>query len=127
MGRSLAPIAQLASQQVYDAVHHNPFAALGSQFQVLREGDRVWHRQSLVDDRGRRLDAMDMQVDYAVGSGTHGHSYLTLRGDSVFQTPITWFSQRAVWDLSPGFIPEWSGGRPIAAKCLYCHANRVRP
>ncbi|MBV9124116.1 MAG: hypothetical protein JO112_12220, partial [Planctomycetes bacterium] len=127
MGRSVVPIAQLASQQPYDEAHHNPFTALGSQFRVRREGDRLVHQQILVDDQGRRIDGLDMEVAYALGSGTHGYGYLTIRGDSLLETPISWYSQKARWDLSPGFIPEWFGGRPVGAGCLYCHANQTHP
>src|SRR5207302_9376872 len=43
MGRSLAPIAQVASQQEYDKKSGNPFEALGFQFLVERRGDQVVH------------------------------------------------------------------------------------
>jgi hypothetical protein len=55
MARTLAPIAQLAPSQSYDAAQNNPFEAFGSVFQVERRGDAVSHRQTRVDDAGRLL------------------------------------------------------------------------
>src|SRR5262249_22501501 len=40
--------------------------------------------------------------------------------------PVSWFSQKQIWDVSPGYIPDWRAGRPVSAECLFCHANRVR-
>ncbi len=126
MGRSLLPIAQVASQQVYDKQHNNPFQALGSQFLVQRQGDRVWHRQKRQDAAGNPLVDYAMEVHYAIGSGRGGYSYLTDRDGYLFQTPISWFSQKQTWDLSPSFDAGSLAGRPVDADCLFCHTNRAR-
>ncbi len=125
MGRSLLPIAQVAPQQVYDKQHNNPFQALGSQFVVERQGDRVWHRQKRQDAAGNPLVDYAMEVHYAIGSGRGGYSYLTDRDGYLFQTPISWFSQKQIWDLSPSFDSGSLAGRPVDADCLFCHANRA--
>ncbi len=127
MGRSLLPIAQVAPQQVYDKAHNNPFEALGFQFVAERQADKVWHRQRRQDAAGKPLIDHAMEVHYAIGSGRGGYSYLTDRDGYLFQTPISWFSQKQIWDLSPGFDPGSFAGRPVEADCLFCHANRVRP
>jgi hypothetical protein len=44
----------------------------------------------------------------------------------LFQTPISWFSQKQFWAVSPGFVVEGFSGRPVATGCLLCHANRVK-
>ena len=126
MARSLTPIARLAPEQSYGADRHNPFEALGSRFQVERRGDAVPHRQTRLGADGRPLWKNDLDVHYAIGSGVHGYSYLTDRGGYVFQTPISWFEQKKIWDLSPRFNPEYLTGRPVGSDCLFCHANRGR-
>ncbi len=125
MGRSLLPIAQVAPKQVYDSAHHNPFQALGSQFIVERQDDKVWHRQKRQDAAGNLLVDYAMEVHYAIGSGHGGYSYLTDRDGYLFQTSISWFSQKQIWDLSPSFDSSSLAGRPVEAECLFCHANRV--
>jgi Tfp pilus assembly protein PilF len=126
MGRSLLPIAQVAPQQVYDKVHNNPFQALGSQFIVERQGDKIWHRQKRQDEAGNFLVDYAMEAHYVIGSGHGGYSYLTDRDGYLFQTPISWFTQKQIWDLSPSFDSGSLVGRPIDADCLFCHANRAR-
>ena len=127
MGRSMAPIARLASKQPYDEAHHNPFMAFDILFRVDRRGDRVYHRQTRLDASGKPIYDFAHEVGHVVGSGARGHSYLTTHDGFVFQTPISWFSQNRIWDLSPGFPPWARAGRLVSGACLYCHANRVEP
>jgi tetratricopeptide (TPR) repeat protein len=130
MGHTLAPIDQFAARQVYDQKHHNPFEGLGNLFRVERQGDRVWHRQTRLDKAGQPIFQHDLEVHYVIGSGTRGYSYLTNLDGYLFQTPISWFSQKQMWDISPGFaLPEGGttrlAGRPVSGDCLFCHANRA--
>jgi tetratricopeptide (TPR) repeat protein len=126
MGRSLTPIADAEEAQWYDAAHHNPFPALGEIFQVERRGRRVWHTETRRDANDRPLYTFETEVLYAVGSGTRGRSYLTDRDGYLFQTAISWYAQKSIWDLSPGFQPDLLTGRPVPGECLFCHANRTR-
>jgi Tfp pilus assembly protein PilF len=141
MSRTLTPIGRLAPAQSYDAALHNPFEAFGSRLQVepvvaqsgdgATKGDHavtgMRHRRTRLGADGRALFEDAMDVAYAIGSGIHGHSYLTDRDGYVFQTPISWFEQKQVWGLSPQFSLDWLTGRPVPATCLFCHANRARP
>jgi hypothetical protein len=126
MGRSLLPISQVAPEQVYDKAHNNPFHALGSEFLVERQGERVRHRQKRQDAAGNLLVDYAIEVHYAIGSGRGGYSYLTDRDGYLFQTPISWFSQKQIWDLSPSFDSSILVGRPVDVDCLFCHSNQVR-
>jgi tetratricopeptide (TPR) repeat protein len=125
MGRSLVPIAQLAAKQGYNPSVHNPFEALNCRFQVERDGEHVRHRQILNDANGRPLIDHAMEVAAAIGSGHRGHSYFSIRDGFVFQTPISWYSQKEIWDKSPGFASGTP--RPVVRSCLFCHCNRVEP
>jgi predicted CXXCH cytochrome family protein len=127
MARSLLPVSRIAAGQRYDAGAHNPFEVFGTQFLVERRGERVVHRQAGRDEKGDPVYEFDMPVDYVIGSGARGHSYLTDRDGYLFQTPISWFSQKQIWDTSPGFGVEGHPGRPVTDMCLFCHANRARP
>ena len=70
----------------------------------------------------------EREVKYAVGSGSRGISYLIENDSRLFQSPITWFSQKRRWDVSPGYGDgSLHFDRPIVADCLFCHANRVVP
>jgi hypothetical protein len=124
MGRSLLRVGR-APTPAEDSRFHNPFRALGSQFQVYRDGDRIRHQRTRLDPAGHPAATLDWPVHYVLGSGTRGHSYLTDRDGYLFQTPISWFSQEKKWDLSPGFGVALLTGRAVLPECLFCHANRV--
>jgi tetratricopeptide (TPR) repeat protein len=126
MGRSLLPISQ-ATRPRCDAGTHNPFEALGTLFLIQDQGGRLVQRQIGRDAEGQVVYQQDTAIDYVLGSGTRGHSYLREQDGYVFQLPISWFAQKQIWDKSPGFGTELRPGRPVLGTCLFCHANRVRP
>jgi hypothetical protein len=69
------------------------------------------------------------QVEFYIGSGAAGRSYLYTFDNFLFQAPVTWYSRQKRWDVSPGYEADrtsrWS--RPIEPNCLYCHASQARP
>ncbi|MDQ6699706.1 MAG: hypothetical protein M3Z36_05935, partial [Acidobacteriota bacterium] len=71
----------------------------------------------------------ERKLTYFIGSGEAGRSYLYSFAGSLFQAPITWYSQKNVWDMSPGYEhdrnPLWN--RAVTPNCLFCHASQVRP
>jgi predicted CXXCH cytochrome family protein len=126
MGRSMVPAADLLDRQGDVPDTNNPFTALGRRFQVVRQGERVWHRQAVLDDAGKPGIELSQEVRWVIGSGTKGYSYLSERDGYLFQTPISWYTQKQRWDLSPSFVPSALAGRIVSASCLFCHTNRVR-
>src|SRR5437870_2060609 len=72
MGNSVAPIAALAPKQAYDAQHHNPFQAVGSQFRVERHGEGMVQRETRSDENGQTIFERAVAVDFAIGSGARG-------------------------------------------------------
>ena len=126
MGRSLVPAKELLDRQHYGPDANNPFTALGRRFRVDRQGERLWHRQALYDDSGKPVVELAQEVHWVIGSGQKGYSYLTERDGYLLQTPISWFTQKQRWDLSPGFMPAVLTGRVVPASCLFCHSNRLR-
>ncbi len=88
------------------------------------------YKQVTIDNLGRtHWDNSERKLDYFIGSGAHGRSYLTIRDGFLFQAPFTWYSQKGQWDASPGFENDrflrWS--RPIEPNCLWCHASQSKP
>jgi hypothetical protein len=43
------------------------------------------------------------RILFGIGSGEHGTSYVVARGDLLFLTPLSYYSQKGLWDLSPGY------------------------
>ncbi len=134
MGRSLTPLD--SPQQVAQVAHNvnredndnarNVFTAGGFRYEVLHKDGKVFHRQSRVADDGGELAVIEEQIQYAIGSGHHGQSYLVDRDGFLFMSPITWYPDKQIWDLSPGYHKTNSQfNRPVIEICLYCHANRA--
>ncbi len=66
-------------------------------------------------------------VAYAIGAGKVGYSYLVSLGDYLFQSPVSYYSQAGIWDVTPGYEPEHTLDftHPIAEGCVFCHSNNV--
>ncbi len=135
-------------RQISDSYHHHPMgrsAAVGAEvtlspteagkpntfrldpylLEVLTDGGKVRHRISADTPAGKLVH--DMPVDVVIGSGTRGKSYLTVEHGSVWQSPVSWFTDDAKWNISPGFVLGTGGRRAIVADCLFCHVNHTDP
>jgi predicted CXXCH cytochrome family protein len=126
MSRSLGPVTTVAEVERLAAESRNPFGNPPYLFEVRKDGPRRIHQISMRDDRpdGPR---QVVDVHYAVGSGTRGRTYLVAREGYLVQSPISWFSTKGIWDLTPGFHVEERFERPARESCLFCHTHRVEP
>jgi hypothetical protein len=128
MGRSLAPVLGASPVERYGEGTHNPFQAHGLRYRVAQRGGRVVHTEGRYDKQGRAEFEAEAEVHYALGSGTRGRAYLIDRDGFLFQSPVSWYSGKGLWDLSPGYeTVEYHFERKIQAHCLFCHSNRVEP
>ncbi len=68
------------------------------------------------------------QIDYFVGSGRRGRSYLFSIDGFLYQSPASYYSQTQLWDISPGYesYQEMPFSRAVEPSCLYCHASQVQ-
>lgn len=68
-------------------------------------------------------------IAYVIGSGNHAFGYLTQIGGYLFQSPISYYSKRAIWDMAPGYErdrePDFT--RPVTVECLLCHSGQPKP
>jgi Flp pilus assembly protein TadD len=125
MGRTLAPITQAPEQERYTPEAHDPFEAAGFRFLATRREGRVFHEEIRPGAEGLPDTTSTSEIAYVIGSGAHARSYLIDRGGYLFQSALTWYSQKTAWDLSPGFAAHPYSDRPITAECLYCHCNHA--
>jgi hypothetical protein len=127
MGRSLAPIASAPAVGFARPNGTTTFGVAPSVFTIERRGGREIHRETFRDG-GKVLAQVEGEVAYAVGSGARSISYLVEHDGRLFLSPITWYTQKQQWDLSPGFEKISAHfDRPIDPDCLFCHSNRVEP
>lgn len=128
MGRSLATVAAAEAIEQFGARHFNPFVHDRLIYGVRREGDRAWHWVRQEDEQGEVITRLEVEVQMAVGSGSHARSYLFQREGHWFYSPITWYSQPERWGLSPAFrTVNQRFAHAIDRGCFFCHMNQVEP
>ncbi|HEV3236520.1 MAG TPA: tetratricopeptide repeat protein, partial [Gemmataceae bacterium] len=127
MGRSLTLVAVDDHLEHFTEDANNPFEAAGFRFRAERVEDRLFHHETRIGKKDTTPVDFAAEVQYALGSGTRARSYLINRENRLFESALTWYSQRGVWDLSPGFLANPHSDRPITGACLFCHANQVEP
>ena len=68
-------------------------------------------------------------LNYFLGAGNTGRSYLTSVDGFFFQAPVAYYRARAAWDLSPGYerAEEVNLARETGPGCLRCHVTGLRP
>jgi predicted CXXCH cytochrome family protein len=97
----------------------------GCAYEVRTTENSVTHREVLRDRDGELIYEQTVPVDYVVGSGKRGHSYLINREGLLFMSPITWYTEGQRFDLSPGYAahshPRF--GRRLSDGCLACHSG----
>ena len=71
----------------------------------------------------------EQRVAYVIGSGAHAFGYLVQIGDHLFQSPLSYYTNRHLWDVAPGYEesrhPDFS--RPVTLECLLCHSGKPQP
>ena len=120
MGRSLSPIAT-ATMTGGDEHNGRPlFEAGGLEYSIERRAGRVIHKEVRRNSSGRIIAQSEGEVQYVLGSGRRGLTYLVARDGFLIESPITWYSQANRWDLSPGYEEmNHHFDRPVQAGCLY--------
>ncbi len=74
------------------------------------------------DTLHRRLE----KVDYVVGSGHQTRSYLMERSGWIYEMPLTWYVEKKIWDLSPGYdMYNARFDREIGEACMACHTGHI--
>ena len=113
-----------ASGQAIDQLMPADFthAASGVHYRVYAENNAAMLAFDRPDDptmRGTR------RLQYFVGSGHRGRTYLFSLDDFFFESPINWYAQKKVWDTAPAFQQAQSMpmNLPAFPGCLNCHTS----
>jgi len=95
-----------------------------SHYEMAWKDGKLTFRRYQVDDAGRRINAIEQQVDWIVGSGHRSRVYLyrTPSGE-LYQLPIAWYTQERAWAMAPGYDRADHDGitRAVRRECLFCH------
>lgn len=97
-------------------------------YRVERTSDSVAHHELIVAQDDRVLSEFEVEIHLALGSGQRGRSYLIDRSNAWLISPVSWYSSRKRWDLSPGYAPENHKrfSREATERCINCHSGGLR-
>lgn len=64
------------------------------------------------------------KITHIIGSGQHTNSHFWTDGEHLFQAPLTYYTQKGLWDLPPGY-EEFNTrfNRKIDIECMSCHTG----
>jgi hypothetical protein len=120
MGRSVRlagdlPVASLAGAASV------PISASRRVFRIFRDKTALYQSET-----EENVFSIQHKLEYAVGSGANGMTFLVRRGNYLFEAPLSFYSKSGKWDLSPGYEQADIGfGRMVPRECVQCHAGRV--
>ncbi|MSP58185.1 MAG: tetratricopeptide repeat protein [Flavobacteriaceae bacterium] len=64
------------------------------------------------------------QITHIIGSGHHTNSHFWTDGGHLFQAPLTFYTQKGIWDLPPGYeVTNTRFNRKIDIECMGCHTG----
>jgi tetratricopeptide (TPR) repeat protein len=97
------------------------------RYQVHRDESGLYHRELLLLPDGSELESYDLKLAYTVGSGRFGRTYLAEVDGYFIESPVTWYTPREAWGMSPGYegAHQQSFRRVVPAGCFFCHAGDV--
>jgi predicted CXXCH cytochrome family protein len=99
--------------------------ASGAEYRIAKGANGYEFRfsKSTSAVEGRR------NLEWFVGSGGIGRSYLFSVDGFLFQAPVSYYSSAARWGVSPGYQGKRTIDltRGVETGCLQCHASRINP
>lgn len=123
MARSLAPVG--AANNAGQTPPDGSFEHRRSQTRFFVHSTAAGMTQGLTNPS----ESVEQQAAFVVGSGSHAVGYLIQIGDHVFQSPLSYYTDKRLWDVAPGYEfdrhPDFT--RPVTAACLFCHSGRPLP
>jgi Doubled CXXCH motif (Paired_CXXCH_1) len=126
MGRSMATVQNPAMLELAREKLQIRNDKLDRTFEVFARDGKLYQSEFKADGE-KILFETTYPLDFVVGSGQHGFTFITRRDHHLFQTPLSWYSRTGTWDLSPGYEhADYGFNRPIQAGCIVCHSGRPR-
>lgn len=97
--------------------------ASGIHYRIEEESGAVWLTYERTDPK-RPLDGR-VQLQYFLGSGRRGRTYLFEQQGYWFEAPINWYAKKHLWDMTPHYLSaqQMPLTLPVDPGCLHCHAS----
>jgi len=67
----------------------------------------------------------EYQLDYFIGSGHRGRTFLYQQEGLWFEVPINWYGKKKLWDMAPAYedTKVMPAPLPVDPNCLHCHTG----
>ena len=100
-------------------------ATSGVRYRVYGEGGKAYF--GFEDGRDARVSGR-RELQYFLGSGHLGVTYLYEQEGYLLETPVAWYAAAGGYDMKPGYgrTREMPAALPMEATCLRCHMSGVR-
>jgi len=94
-------------------------------YRVYEQGGKMWmsyERQGKDAIQGKK------ELEYFIGSGKKGRTYLFQDEGFWFEAPINWYSKERRWNMTPAYIDAMRIplNLPAYPDCLNCHSSGMR-
>ncbi len=101
------------------AIYHAP---TDLYYRAFSDDDGFFQEEFRLDASGKQIHRLVRRMDWVVGSGTAARTFLTVDNGLYTEMPLTWYTQRKKWDLSPGYdVLNNRFSREIPDRCMACH------
>jgi predicted CXXCH cytochrome family protein len=126
MAMSSGRVSSGDSQEKFDQGEFT-HALSGVRYRVYRNQNNTLFDYDFSGDETRIRGSR--RLEYFVGSGVVGRSYLLSVDSFLYQAPVAYYSAQQRWRLSPGYEDRdhLYLTRPVGVTCLQCHASRLQP
>jgi tetratricopeptide (TPR) repeat protein len=117
-----------ASGLAIDLATPGEFRHAGAEYAVFRQQDELFLRyEEKSRDSAASLAGSD-RLDYFLGSGHLGTTYLYSRNGYLFESPIAYYNSLGGYAMKPGLEEEtrMPPGLALNDSCLRCHMSEVR-
>lgn len=95
----------------------------GIHYRIYGQDSKVW----LSFDRDRPALHGKRELLYYIGSGQRGRTYLFSEDGFLFESPVNWYAQKRLWDMTPAYqSAEQMPMLPALPACLNCHTSGMQ-
>ena len=98
----------------------------GVHYRIYPDAGKIWLS---FDRKGENPLHGKRELLYYIGSGRRGLTYLFADDGFVFESPINWYGDRQMWDMTPAYqnADQMPLNLAVNTSCLHCHVSGMRP
>ena len=144
-------VCRTCHQQIYDRYEKTPMAmgsglaldglddaelsaknlvhgASGVTYRVSVRGGKAYLDYDRAAGGGRGALEGEHPLEYFIGSGRRGRTFLYQQEGLWFEVPINWYGKKQLWDMAPAYegAQRMPDPLPVDPNCLHCHTGETQ-